>query len=551
MDFKQRIQKLLLQQGITANLEIPPDSALGDYALPCFDLAKERKKAPAAIAKDIAANFSADFLEKVEAAGPYVNFFIKSQALAAAVLAASQNDLWSFGKAGKRILVEYPGPNTNKPLHIGHVRNMTLGSTIINILRADGNTVFSVNINNDRGVHICKSMLAYQRWGNGALPDKKSDHFVGDWYVRYANEAKLHPELEDEIQQMLVSWESNDDAVRALWKKMNAWVLDGFSQTYKRFNISFDKEYYESEIYKDGKKIVLDNMDKFTTDETGSVIAPLSQYSLQDKVLLRKDGTSIYITQDIALTLQKMKDFNPDIQVWVVGNEQILHFKQLFAILKMLGTPTDSFHHLSYGLVALPDGRMKSREGKIVDADDMLDEIEALVHTIIEKNHPEWSQEKKAMTASAIAQAAIRFFMIKFDSERDFVFNPESSLSFEGDTGPYLQYTHARICSILAKTSLPAAADAAVLVHREEQVLLRALSSVDASFRKAVQEYKPHIIASQLLEIARSFNTFYHACPVLQAPSPIREARLILIDKTRETLATGLGLLGIDALREL
>jgi len=560
MDFKERIAYLLESVGVAgaaAMLETPPNPQLGHFALPCFTLAKERRKSPPSIAQELASQLKAhpgaDFLENVMATGPYVNFFIKPSARASAVIGAIQDSsYWAFGTGQRRILIEYPSPNTNKPLHLGHVRNMVLGSTLSIILKRDGNIVFQVNLNNDRGVHICKSMLAYQKWGNDAQPDKKSDHYVGDWYVRFAKAAKDNPALEEEAQSMLLAWENNDAGVRKLWKLMNGWALDGFRQTYARFHITFDKEYCESDIYQDGKRIVLDHIDALEKDETGAVIANLERFGLPNKVLLRKDGTSIYMTQDIALTIRKMEEFKPDLQVWVVGNEQMLHFQQLFAILELLGVKgRESFFHLSYGMVSLPEGKMKSREGTVVDADDLLDEVEGLATEEIRKRHDDWGEEHVAETAKTVALGAIRFFMIKYDPLRDFVFDPKSSLSFEGDTGPYLQYTHARICSILAKATYPQTTDTSLLSSPEEQELLRQLQFLPELYRKAVTELKPSSIATQLLEIGRAFNGFYHACPVLNAEPPLRDARLQLIEATRRVIEEGLSLLGIEAPREM
>jgi len=554
MDFAKQIQTLLKEKGVAQpTLEVPPDYAMGDFALPCFLLAKELKKSPQQIASELAAGIHAEFLERVEAKGPYVNFFVRPSILAKTVLTAiSQQQFWEFGKQQRRVLIEYPSPNTNKPLHLGHVRNLVLGSTLARLLLRDGATVIQVNLTNDRGVHICKSMLAYKLFGNNAEPREKSDHFVGEYYVRFQKEVEKDPTLEQQAQAMLVDWENGDPSTIALWMKMNAWALAGQQETYQRYGISFDKEYFESEIYQEGKKIILEHKEKFLQDETGAIIAPLAKYKLPDKVLLRKDGTSIYITQDIALTIQKMKEFNPDLQIWVVGNEQNLHFAQLFAILDLMGVKgKESFYHLSYGMVSLPDGKMKSREGRVVDADDILTELEVMAAQEIAKRHDDWDEERIRTTAKSVAMGAIRFFMNKYDPAGDFVFDPKSSLSFEGDTGPYLQYTHARICSILAKHKLAANPDVSLLCMSEEQEVIRQLRKAPALYNKAVIELKPHHLAVQLLEIARAFNGFYHACPVLSAEPSVRDARLQLLDATRSVLSEGLNLLGIDAPMEM
>ena len=553
MLFKDEIVLLLKDKVPQAAelLEVPPDAKLGDVALPCFTLSKELKKAPNQIAEDLATSLQAtDIIQRIAATGPYVNFFLNPAKRAEALL-QNPEAIWEFETDGETILLESPGPNTNKPLHLGHVRNMILGSAVINLLKADGNKVVQVNINNDRGVHICKSMLAYQRWGEGKDPDKKSDHFVGDFYVRFQQEAKKDESLNEEIKLMLKAWEENDPEVRALWKKMNTWAFDGFKETYARYHVNIDKEYYESEIYLKGKEIVEQQKDTFTTDDKGNIVAPLEKYKLPDKVVLRADGTSVYMTQDLALTIQRMEEYHPTKHIWVVANEQNLHFQQLFKILDLIGYENQcEFYHLSYGMVSLPDGRMKSREGTVVDADDILDDMERLATEEIKKRHEDWNEEQIAKISQSVALASIRFFMLKFDPARDFTFDPQSSLSFEGDTGPYLQYTHTRICSILRKAT-PSEIDYSLLQDPTEQELLRILAMTPLAFRTAVLQYKPSTLANHLLDIGHAFNKFYHACPVLQEDAALQSARLHLLQGVQQVLSKGLEILGIDAPEEM
>lgn len=532
--------------GVRDDLEVPPDPKLGDYALPCFSLASEQGRDPATIASELASRIEPTeaFIE-IEAAGPYVNFFIDPIYRAEHVI---KNGSEIPAEGDDRILIEYPSPNTNKPLHLGHVRNMVIGSSVSTILDALGHDVIDANLYNDRGVHICKSMLAYQRWGDDAEPDKKPDHFVGDYYVLYATKREDDPSLDDDVQAMLQAWEDDDEEVRALWRKMNDWAYEGFHETFEKYKVSFDTEYYESEIYQDGKRVVLDHKELWENDD-GALVATFDD--LPDKVVLRSDGTSIYSTQDIGLTMQKIADHDPDRQIWVVANEQNLYFKQLFAILDKLGVDTNRFHHLSYGMVSLPDGSMKSREGNVVDADDLLAGMEDLAATEIRQRRDDWSQERIDEVKRDVALAAIRFFILKYDPRKNFTFNPEESLSFEGDTGPYLQYTHARICSILDKAPEHGSVSYEVLSEEEEQGLLRELSKFSTAVDEAGLHYKPSTLATQLLEIAHAFNTFYHACPVLQADDRIRDARLALVDATRQTLANGLELLCITPLEEM
>lgn len=537
-------------------LEVPPDGSLGDFALPCFPFAKERKKAPAQIAEELSAKVRPDRLvAAAKATGPYLNLFLSPGIWPERVLPAIKEGRLLGERAEpkrpqRRILIEYPSPNTNKPLHLGHVRNIVLATTLASFYAQDGAEVIHVNLNNDRGIHICKSMLAYQKWGGGE-PDKKSDHFVGDYYVRFERELQKDESLMEEAREMLRRWEAGDAETRALWAKMNAWALDGFKETYARYGVTFDKEYKESDIYQEGKEIILRNIGRFTKDETGAVIADLTAYGLPNKVVLRSDGTSIYITQDIALTLRKIKEFNPDMQIWVVANEQILHFDQLFAILDLLGTPKERFFHLSYGMVELPEGKMKSREGRVVDADDLLDEMEALAAGQVRERHPDWPEEQVEKTARLLALGAIRFFIIKYDPLKNFVFDPVQSLNFEGDTGPYLQYTHARLCSILRKAGARPEADPGLLTEPEAVRLCKELERIAGAFRDGVEQQKTHLLAQQLLAVARAANTYYHAHPILKAEEAPRAARLQMIDMTRQALAEGLALIGIEAPDEM
>ena len=421
-------------------IEIPPSEIEYTYAFPCFQLAKFEKRAPQVIAETIKNKLQIpDFLEDVEASGPYLNFKVKSSIVLNNIFELKEDYgriyeiIKKEEKKEHKVVIEYPSPNTNKPLHFGHVRNMLLGKTLSNLLQYKTNIVFQVNLNNDRGIHICKSILAYKKWGNNKNPDKKSDHFVGDFYVLFNEKVKEEKELENEAYKLLRLWEAGDKETITLWKKMNKWALEGFKKTYKKLGISFDKEYFESNLYLKGKEIILDGLNKgiFEKLEDGAIIARLKEkYNLEDKVLVRSDGTSLYITQDIYLAYKKKEDFDYDKSIYVVGDEQIQVFKWLFAVLDMLGFEGDNYH-LSYGMISLPSGKMKSREGTVVDADDIIEEVENLAFKEVEKRYPDLSDIEKKKRAEIIGQAALRFYILKYNPVKGFVFNPEESLQLE------------------------------------------------------------------------------------------------------------------------
>ncbi len=560
MDFKEQIVTLLVKETGLAKEEIermvvvPPDPKLGDYAFPCFKLGKNPKEAAEKLQKQIKLPH---FLSKIEVAGPYLNFFVNQSLLTEQTLKAiaTQKATYGSGKSRKNIVLEFCSPNTNKPLHLGHIRNMSLGDALGKVISFQGATVHPVEIVNDRGVHICKSMLAYQRWGNEKKPDKKSDHFVGDYYVLFAKKAKEDPALEEAAQKMLLAWEQGDKEVRAVWKKMNKWVLDGFSQTYKRFGIKFEKEYYESQLYLLGKDIVMDGLRRgiFVKDKKGAVIAPLEKEGLTNKVVLRADGTSVYITQDLYLAQKRFEDFHFDEMIYVTATEQNLAFKQLFRVLELLKRPyAGKLVHFSYGMVNLPSGRMKSREGTVVDADDLIDEVSALALSEVEKRYTTLSLVEKKRRAECIALGAIKFFMLRTDAVRDIIFNPEESLSFEGETGPYLQYTHARACSILRKAGkVSGKVNYNFFKEDSELRLVKLLTDFPLKVKEAADHHKIHVLCRYLLDLAQSFNEFYHAVQVISDEKKVMKARLVLVDAVRQVLANGLGCLGIEALEEM
>ncbi|MFW9821057.1 MAG: arginine--tRNA ligase, partial [Candidatus Thorarchaeota archaeon] len=455
--------KTLNKEEIKELLEVPPSEIDFTYAFPCFRLAKTEKKSPDLIAKDLENEIkNTDVLDDVKAVGSYLNLKVKSKYILEPIFKLQEDygrireTMNEVEKKKKRIVIEYPSPNTNKPLHFGHIRNILLGKSLSNLLDYKGNKVFQVNLYNNRGIHICKSMLAYKKWGVSQDPNKKPDHFVGDFYVMYSKMAEKDPTLEQEAYDLLRLWENGDKDTIDLWKKMNNWALEGFDVTFKKLDISFDKVYYESDLYLKGKEIILDGLRKgiFQKTEDGAIYAKFDEkYKLPDKFLIRSDGTTIYITQDIYLAYKKQSDFNYDRSIHVVGDPQIQHFKWLFALLEMLGFKGDNYH-LAYGMIELPSGKMKSREGTVVDGDDVLEEVENLALIEVNKRYPNIDESEKVRRANSIGLAAIKFFILKYNANKGFIFKPDESISFEGETGPYILYCYARIESILSKSDI-------------------------------------------------------------------------------------------------
>ncbi|MFX1405776.1 MAG: arginine--tRNA ligase [Promethearchaeota archaeon] len=552
----------LKTEEIEALLEIPPSEIDFTYAFPCFSLAKIEKKSPDLIAKDLENRIkNIEFLGKIEAIGPYLNLKIKSNYILESIFELKE-DYGKFRgityKESKEILrfvIEYPSPNTNKPLHFGHVRNMVLGKSLSNLLEYRGHKVFQVNLNNDRGIHICKSMLAYKKWGNNKDPDKKTDHFVGDFYVKFSEEAEKNDQLTDEAYDLLRLWEKNDKSTRALWKKMNQWALEGHNKTYKKLGISFDKVYYESDLYVKGKDKIYEALKKgiFDKTEDGAIIARLKEkYNLEDKILIRSDGTSIYITQDIYLAYKKKEDFNYNRSIYVVGDEQIQHFKWLFAVLDLLGFKEDNYH-LSYGMVELPSGKMKSREGTVVDADDVIEEVEKLAYDEVDKRYTDLSKSEKLRRANIIGLSALKFYNLKYNPSKGFVFKPDESISFEGETGPYIQYCYARIASIISKSALKTDTNInwELLNHEKEFFLIKQLVYFPEILESVEKTYNIHLIPQYLLSLCQAFNSFYASCQVISENKDLEKARLLLIKCVQIIIKIGLTMLGIDTLEQM
>ena len=562
-------------------LETPPNPEMGDLGIPMFPFAKSFRQAPPAIAAKIVALVQAQE-ESVQvgsfaAVGPYVNVKLNKAAAISVVLekiASQKASYGAYGEEGKkpldgrRVMVEFSSPNTNKPLHLGHLRNDALGESISRILKAAGAEVFKVNIVNNRGVHICKSMLAYQKFHqeNNETPESlgiKSDRFVGDCYVEFDKWNKADPSAEKLAQELLVKWEQGDEAVHKLWKQMNDWAIQGITQTYQRTGISFDKLYYESETYLKGREEILKGLEDgiFYKEEDGSVWVDLEEINLDKKVLLRKDGTALYMTQDIGTAIYRHGDWPFNQLVYVVGSEQQYHFKVLFYVLKKLGYQwADQLYHLSYGMVNLPEGKMKSREGTVVDADDLINSLrDGAIEEIVAKGREEAVGDPSAV-AEKIALGALHYYLLKATPTKDMLFNPKESLSFNGDTGPYLQYMGARICSILRKAQevglapLAASEAASLLTHEAEWELVKVLEQYPKILVKAAQNLDPSQVAGYLYDVAKAFSRFYHDCPTLalaQENVQLAAARLFLVTCTRQVLENGLDLILVPFLETM
>lgn len=561
---KKTIAEILLEhisglnlKEIVNLLEIPPSEIEFNYAFPCFRMARLEKKSPDLIAKELENKIrNTEFLDNVKAIGPYLNLKIKSKYILDNIL-EFENDYGRIRDSNQkfRIVIEYPSPNTNKPLHFGHVRNILLGKSVSNLLEYKGHKVFQVNLYNDRGIHICKSMLAYKKFGKNKEPNKKSDHFVGDYYVKYSEMEKKDENLLNEAHALLRLWEAEDLDIRALWKKMNKWAINGFNITYKKLGISFETIYFESDLYTEGKSIIIENLDKgiFERVEDGAIIARLKEkYNLPDKYLIRSDGTSIYITQDIYLAYKKKKDFNYDRSIYVVADEQIQHFKWLFAILDMVGFKEDNFH-LSYGMISLPSGKMKSREGTVVDADDVIEEVESFAFREVNKRYPSLSEKEKMRRATIIGLAALKFFILKYSAVKGFVFKPDESIAFEGETGPYIQYCFARIISIISKSGMKIDNNIkwSLLSHEKELNLIKQLNYFPEIIDTAEKTYNIHLIAQYLLNLCQTFNVFYSACQVINDDKELEKARLVLIRCVQIVIKIGLNILGIETLDQM
>jgi arginyl-tRNA synthetase len=550
------------------SMSIPPNIELGDIAIECFMFAKELKKSPVQIAQELAAHLSDSMCGNFTNVGPYLNVTLDNQLL---FENTCTQKLAVKKESNKTIMIEYLSPNTNKPLHLGHMRNGLLGMATSNLLEYSGHQVVKANLVNDRGIHICKSMLAWQKYGENKTPENtqtKGDHFVGDYYVLFAQKLKEDPKLLEEAQDLLQKWEQEDGDTRKLWEDMNSWVYKGFEETFKTLGFQFDITYFESEIYQNGKDIIQKGLKEniFKQESDNSITFPLSQKefgtnkdgSERKITLLRDNGTSLYVTQDIATAEKKAKDYPLDGSVYIVAEEQEYYFKTLFTIFKALGYPwADNCHHLSYGMVELPDGKMKSREGTVVDADDLIEQVTqmALVQ-IQEKNTTPISQKEAKERAQKIALGAIKFYFLNKNPKQKMIFNPQESLSFEGVTGPYIQYAYTRIQSIIKEARSKGYSfeekEFDLLGHNlEERKLALLLLFFEEKIQAAALNYNPSLLTNTLYEIAKYFHQFYAHHRVMQEDKKLTEQRLALIQYIGDALKKGLHILEIEVLNKM
>ena len=534
----------------------------GDYTLVVFPLLKTSHKSPVDTGNAIGGWLveNCPEISAFNAVQGFLNLSL-SNVYWRETLDAVHSD-GTFGQlpsTGRRIMVEFSSPNTNKPLHLGHVRNNLLGASISNLLKAAGNEVIKTTLVNDRGVHICKSMYAWQERFDGATPEstgKKGDHLVGDCYVEYAKMEKEDPSVIDKVHEMLVKWEEGDPEVRKLWEMMNGWVFDGFEQTYKSLGITFDKTYYEHDTYLLGKEIVQRGlqMGVFVKDPDGSVWCDLTADGLDRKLVLRSDGTSVYITQDMGTAERRFSEYSLDSHIYVVGDEQIYHFQVLKLILKKLGYEwADQIYHLSYGMVELPEGKMKSREGTVVDADDLIQKMydEAKATSEESSKLDPLSDEEKDKLYGIIGLGALKYFILKVDPRKKMLFNPKESIDFNGNTGPFIQYTHARICSILRKAAERGielgGVPAEVELSPKEIRLVKILSAYPQKVQEAADSFSPAVLANFSYELAKEFNQYYHDTPILKEENrEVLVMRLSLIDTLASVLRKAMAILGIE-----
>ncbi|WP_374443718.1 arginine--tRNA ligase [Epilithonimonas sp.] len=587
MNIKQNIQSKITEiiaqlygiEGVMLEVQKNKTEFEGDFTIVIFPLVKQAKKSPDVIGTELGEEVKnqIDFVENFNVVKGFLNLKIKDQ-LFAEQLSEISNDFDNITPKNQTVMVEYSSPNTNKPLHLGHIRNNLLGFSVAEILKADGYNVIKTQIINDRGIHICKSMLAWEKFGNGETPEStglKGDKLVGNYYVEFDKlyKSEIKAQMADgideetakkqapsiiEAQEMLLKWEQNDPEVRQLWEMMNEWVYAGFNQTYSRLGVNFDQVQYESNTYILGKDLIQKGLQDgiLYKKEDGSVWCDLTDEGLDQKLLLRSDGTSVYMTQDLGTAVERFKDNDIQKLIYTVGNEQDYHFQVLFKILKKLGYEwADQLYHLSYGMVELPEGKMKSREGTVVDADDL---VEEMYKTAKEKSQElgkleNLSDEEKERSYETVGLGALKYFILKVDPKKKMLFNPAESIDFNGNTGPFIQYTYARIQSLLDKAGFERKEfNDSYLPNDSEKDLIMLLSEFKDVVNKAAESLSPALVANYVYELVKSYNSFYQNNPILnQENETAKQFRLQLSDLTGKTIKKGLLLLGIGTVNRM
>lgn len=550
----------------------------GDFTVVTFPLVKQLKKNPESIGVELGEALAeqTDLLESFNVVKGFLNVKVKNE-LFVNNFTGIAGDFDTIEKKNSTVMIEYSSPNTNKPLHLGHIRNNLLGFSVAAILKEAGYDVIKTQIINDRGIHICKSMLAWEKFGRGETPDAtetKGDKFVGNYYVKFdqdykqqiaelvaqgisEEQAKKEAPLIREAQKMLLDWENGDEKVRDLWTEMNSWVYKGFNETYKRLGVDFDQVQYESNTYILGKDLIQEGLEKgvLYQKEDGSVWCDLTDEGLDQKLLLRSDGTSVYMTQDLGTAVERFKQNDIQKLIYTVGNEQDYHFQVLFKILGKLGYSwADQLFHLSYGMVELPNGKMKSREGTVVDADDLMQEMHNIAKSAAEElgKLEHLTEEEKEENYESVGMGALKYFMLKVDPKKKMLFNPEESIDFNGNTGPFIQYTYARIQSLLAKANFEYKEVKDVQLNQYEKSLIMQLANYKIVVERAAESLSPALVANYLYDLVKSYNSFYQSNPIMiQEDENIKQMRLNLSYLTAKTIQKSLGLLGIKTVNRM
>jgi arginyl-tRNA synthetase len=586
MNIKNIIEEKLLEvilnvyqlKDITLEVQENKTEFEGDFTIVTFPLVKQLKKNPEAIGVELgdALTQQTELVESFNVVKGFLNVKVKNQFFIDNFRGLAEN-FDTIEKKNSTVMVEYSSPNTNKPLHLGHIRNNLLGFSVAQILEEAGYDVIKTQIINDRGIHICKSMLAWEKFGNGETPETtgiKGDKFVGNYYVKFDQEykkeiaelvaqgvaeeqAKKDAPLMKEAQKMLLDWENGDEKVRTLWNEMNSWVYKGFDETYKRLGVDFDQVQYESNTYILGKDLIQEGLDKgvLYQKEDGSVWCDLTDEGLDQKLLLRSDGTSVYMTQDLGTAVERFKQNDIQKLIYTVGNEQDYHFQVLFKILGKLGYSwADQLYHLSYGMVELPNGKMKSREGTVVDADDLMQEMHNIAKAAAEElgKLENLTEEEKADNYESVGMGALKYFMLKVDPKKKMLFNPEESIDFNGNTGPFIQYTYARIQSLLAKANFEYKKVDGVSLNEYEKALVMQLANYKVVVQKAAEVLSPALVANYVYDLVKTYNSFYQSNPIMnQEDEKVKQIRLNLSDLTAKTIKKSLRLLGITTVNRM